>query len=136
MEGSQESSHLIQLSVAPNIALVEGFLGRHQPGHLCAAGQLAVDEDLDLRLGPSVVNVDDGQHVPPPWLELVLHTVLVALPFHLQNLVMKTSADVPDIYLHAGENQTVSDKVSRVSHAFTCLKTAGEKGYKRLVSVN
>ena len=133
MEGSQESSHLIQLSVAPNIALVEGLLGRHQPGHLRAAGQLAVDEDLDLRLGPPVVDVDNGQHVPPPWLELVLDTVLVALAFHLENVKISLSSPqpmFPNIYLHAGENKTISDKVSRVSYAFTCLKTAGEKGYK------
>ena len=123
-------SHLIQLSVAPNIALVEGLLGRHQPGHLGAAGQLAVDEDLDLRLGPSVVDVDNGQHVPPPWLELVLDTVLVALPLHLEMSLSRPQPMVSDIYLHAGENKTISDKVSRVSHAFTCLKTAGEKGYK------
>ena len=76
--------HLIKLRVASNVTLVEGLLGRHQPGHLGAAGQLTVDEDLDLRLGPSVVDVDDGQHVPLPRLELILHTVLVTFPLHLK----------------------------------------------------
>ena len=130
MEVSQQSGHLIQLSVAPNIALVEGLLGRHQPGHLGAAGQLAVDEDLDLRLGPSVVDVDNGQHVPPPGLELVFDTVLVALAFHLRNTMLKISAKLSqccNIYLHAGENKTISHKMSGVSHAFTCLETEQRK---------
>ena len=40
--------HLIKLRVASNVTLVEGLLGRHQPGHLGAARELPVHEDLYL----------------------------------------------------------------------------------------
>lgn len=40
---------------------------------------------LNLRFGPSVVNVDYGQHVPLARLELIFDTMLVALPFDLQD---------------------------------------------------
>ncbi len=81
-----------------------------QPGHLRGGGELAVDEALDLALGPPVVDVHDGEHEPPPRLELVLDAVLVALALHL----------------HGGEDEAVAHKVGRVAHALGRLE-AGKK---------
>ena len=63
---------------------------------------LAVDETLDLRLGPSVVDVHHCQGEPFPGLELVLDAVLVAFALDL----------------HRGQHQAVAYKVSRVTHTF------------------
>jgi hypothetical protein len=43
-----------------------------------------MERNLDLGLGPPVVDVHDGEHVPLPGLELVLHTVLEPLPLNLR----------------------------------------------------
>jgi hypothetical protein len=40
------------------------LVGRDEPSHFSAGGQLAINETLDLILGPSVVDVHDGNHVP------------------------------------------------------------------------
>lgn len=36
----------------------------NEPCHFCVGSQLAVDETLYLALGPTIVDVNNGQHVP------------------------------------------------------------------------
>jgi len=43
---------------------------------------LAVDEAFDLALGPPIVDVDDGQHVPLPGLEFILQAMLESFAFN------------------------------------------------------
>ena len=40
--------------------------------------------NLNLRLCPPVVDVDDGKHVPFSGLELILYTMLVSFAFYLK----------------------------------------------------
>ena len=59
-------------------------IGRDQPSHLGGGGELAVDEALDLGLGPPVIDVDDGEHKPFSRLELVFDAMLIAFAFYLR----------------------------------------------------
>ena len=62
------------------------LIGGHEPAHLSGAGELPVDEALDLAPRPPVVDVDHGEHEPLARLELVLHAVLEAFPLHLEDV--------------------------------------------------
>lgn len=77
------------------------IVGRHEPGHLGAGRELTVDQALDLTLGPAVVDVHDGDHVPLARLELVLDAVLETLALDL----------------HRRQHQAVADEVRRVADA-------------------
>ena len=79
---------------------------RDEPSHLGGGRELAIDEALDLGLGPPVVDVHDGEHEPLPGLELVLDAVLVALALHF----------------HGGQHQTVADEVGRIADALCSLE--------------
>ena len=75
-----EQPVVVQLRRGADETLVERLRRRDRPRHLRRRRQLAVDEHLDLALGPPVVDVHHGQHVPAPRLELVLHAVLEPAP--------------------------------------------------------
>lgn len=47
----------------------------NEPCHFGVGSQLAVDETLYLALGPTIVDVNDGQHVP---LKHKLNYILIA----------------------------------------------------------
>ena len=68
--------------------LFSHLIGGHEPAHLRGAGELPVDEALDLAPRPPVVDVDHGEHEPLARLELVLHAVLEAFPLHLEDVKM------------------------------------------------
>jgi hypothetical protein len=68
---------------------------------------LAIDVALDFALGPSIVDVDNGQHVPATRLKLVLDAVLETLPFDFGRR----------------QDEATSNKVSRIAQAFTGPET-------------
>ena len=93
---------IVQFGRGPDVAFIVGIAGGYGPGHFGGAGQLAVDEALDLALGPPIVDVDHGQHVPASRLELVLDAVLEPFAAHFGR----------------GEDQTAAHKVSRIAQTF------------------
>ena len=85
-----------------------------QPCHFRRGCELSVDETLYFRLGPPVVNVNNGQHVPLSGLELILDTMLV--PFSL--------------HFHGGQYKTIAHEMSRIPHSFRCLKAVKKEKRK------
>ena len=59
---------------------------RYEPCHLCRRRELAVHKTLDLWFCPTIINVNNGQHVPLSWGELVLDAMLVPLAFDLKEI--------------------------------------------------
>ena len=74
----------------------------NQPRHFRGGCELSVNETLDFRLGPPIVDVNNGQHVPLSGLKLVLDTMLVPFPLHF----------------HGSEHQTIPNEMSRITHSF------------------
>ena len=100
-------SIIVQFRSGSDVALVKRITRRYRPRHFGGRCQLAVDKALDLALGPPVVNVHDGQHVPAARLELVLDTVLESFAFHFGRR----------------QHQTIAHEVGRVAESFARPET-------------
>ena len=88
----------------------------NEPSHFRGGCELSVNETLDFRLGPAIVDVNNGKHVPLSGLELILDTMLV--PFSL--------------HFHGGKHKTIAHEMSRIAHSFRCLKAAKERRKEKL----
>lgn len=86
------------------------IIRRNEPGHLGAGGELTVDQALDLTLGPAVVDVHDGDHVPLARLKLVLDAVLETLALDL----------------HRRQHEAVADEVGRIADTLGRFEAVGK----------
>ena len=102
---------------SPKLSFFTYICSRNEPCHFCRRGQLPINKTFDFRLGPTVVDKYQSEHVPFSRLEFVFDAMLVPFSCLKANSTKGNSemalAKCSNItfHFHGGENETISDEM-------------------------